>query len=219
MVQTMRYWLLKSEPDVFSFDDLKKRPKRMEPWNGVRNYQVRNMMRDQMTEGDLGLFYHSSCDVPGVAGVLRIASEAKPDPTQFDANSEYFDKGSTPEEPRWLLVDVAWEADFKQFVPLTALRAEPQLANMLILRKGKIMVIKAKERILFENSPSAKVLFRTSKTGNAPLPATKVEMGAGGEVVAYTGAELGKYSLSDTVPPPRAPGGTEAPPAAPPSNL
>ncbi len=98
-------------------------------------------------------------------------------------------------------------------------RSDSRPLGVLILRKGKIMVIKAKERILFENSPSAKVLFRTSKTGNAPLPATKVEMGAGGEVVAYTGAELGKYSLSDTVPPPRAPGGTEAPPAAPPSNL
>ncbi|MFZ4765757.1 MAG: EVE domain-containing protein [Roseimicrobium sp.] len=141
MVPTMRYWLLKSEPDVFSFDDLKKRPKRMEPWNGVRNYQVRNMMRDQMREGDLGLFYHSSCEVPGVAGVLRVASEAKPDPTQFDVASEYFDKGSTPEEPRWLLVDVAWEADFKHFVPLTALRAEPLLANMLILRKGNRLSI------------------------------------------------------------------------------
>jgi predicted RNA-binding protein with PUA-like domain len=137
----MRYWLLKSEPDVFSFDHLKKRPKRTEPWNGVRNYQVRNMMRDDMKVGDLGLFYHSSCEVPGVAGVVRIASEAKADPTQFDPKSEYYDKGSKKEEPRWLLVDVAWEADLPKFVPLTALHAEPRLAEMIVLRRGNRLSI------------------------------------------------------------------------------
>jgi predicted RNA-binding protein with PUA-like domain len=137
----MRYWLLKSEPDVFSFDHLKKRPKRTEPWNGVRTYQVRNMMRDDMKVGDLGLFYHSSCEVPGVAGVVRIASEAKPDPTQFDPKSEYYDKGSKKEEPRWLLVDVAWEADLPNFVPLTALHAQPRLAGMIVLRRGNRLSI------------------------------------------------------------------------------
>lgn len=146
----MRYWLLKSEPDVFSFDHLKKRPKKTEPWNGVRNYQVRNMMRDEMKVGDLGLFYHSSCEVPGVAGVVRIVSEAKPDPTQFDAKSEYYDKGSKKEEPRWLLVDVAWEADFKNFVPLTALRDEPRLADLLILRKGNRLSITAVDKKDFD---------------------------------------------------------------------
>ncbi len=137
----MKYWLLKSEPDVFSFDDLKKRPKKTEPWNGVRNYQVRNMMRDDMKVGDLGLFYHSSCPIPGVAGVVRIASEGKPDPTQFDAESEYYDKGSKKEEPRWLLVDVAWEADLKKFVSLDDLRNEPRLADLLILRRGNRLSI------------------------------------------------------------------------------
>ena len=137
----MKYWLLKSEPDVFSFDDLKKRPKKTEPWNGVRNYQVRNMMRDEMKIGDLGLFYHSSCEIPGVAGVLRITSEGKPDPTQFDAASEYYDKGSKKEEPRWLLVDVAWEADLKKFVSLEDLRNEPRLAELLILRRGNRLSI------------------------------------------------------------------------------
>jgi predicted RNA-binding protein with PUA-like domain len=132
----MKYWLLKSEPDVFSFEDLRKLGKKTEPWSGVRNYQVRNMMRDEMKEGDLGLFYHSSCPQPGVAGVLKIASGAKPDPTQFDEESEYFDKGSKKEDPRWLLVDVAWEKDFEQFVSLEALRGEPRLADMLILRRG-----------------------------------------------------------------------------------
>lgn len=132
----MRRWLLKSEPDVFSFDDLKNHPGRTEPWNGVRNYQVRNMMRDDMKPGDLGLFYHSSCKVPGVAGVVRIASGARPDPAQFDPGSEYFDKGSRREAPRWLLVDVAWEADLARFVPLDELRSEPRLADLLVLRRG-----------------------------------------------------------------------------------
>ena len=137
----MNHWLLKSEPDTFSLDDLKKRPKKTEPWNGVRNYQVRNMMRDEMKPGDLGLFYHSSCNEPGVAGVVRIVSEGKPDPTQFDPKSEYFDKGSKKEEPRWLLVDVAWEADFKQFVTLEDLRAELRLTDLLILRRGNRLSI------------------------------------------------------------------------------
>jgi len=126
----MRYWLLKTEPDVFSFDDLKKRPKKTEPWNGTRNYQVRNMMRDDMKIGDLGFIYHSSCEVPGVAGVIRIVSDAKPDPTQFDPKSEYYDKGSKKEEPRWLLVDVAWEADLPKFVTLEDLRNEPKLVDL-----------------------------------------------------------------------------------------
>jgi len=137
----MRHWLLKSEPDVFSFEHLKTRPKRTEPWNGVRNYQVRNYMRDDMRPGDLGLFYHSSCDVPGVAGVVRIASPARPDPTQFDPGSEYFDKGSRREDPRWLLVDVVWEADFSRLVPLDELRGEPRLAELLVLRRGNRLSI------------------------------------------------------------------------------
>jgi predicted RNA-binding protein with PUA-like domain len=146
----MRYWLLKSEPDVFSFADLKKRPKKTEPWNGVRNYQVRNMMRDDMKVGDLGLFYHSSCEVPGVAGVVRIASEGKPDPTQFDPKSEYYDKGSKKEEPRWLLVDVNWEADLPDFVPLTALKDEPRLVDLLVLRRGNRLSITPVEKKDFD---------------------------------------------------------------------
>jgi predicted RNA-binding protein with PUA-like domain len=137
----MTCWLLKSEPDVFSFDDLKKRPKKIEPWNGVRNYQVRNMMRDQMQVDDLGFFYHSSCPQPGIAGVVRLASEAKPDPTQFDPSSEYFDPGSKREEPRWLLIDVKWEADFPNFVSLDMLRGDPALADLLILRRGNRLSI------------------------------------------------------------------------------
>ena len=146
----MNYWLLKSEPDVFSFDHLKKRPKKTEPWNGVRNYQVRNMMRDQMQIGDLGFFYHSSCPQPGIAGLVRLVSEAKPDPTQFAPESEYFDAGSKREEPRWLLVDVRWEADFPTFVSLEMLRSDPSLADLLILRRGNRLSITGVEKKHFE---------------------------------------------------------------------
>lgn len=137
----MSHWLLKSEPDVFSFDHLKARPKKTEPWNGVRNYQVRNMMRDQMALGDLGFFYHSSCPVPGIAGIVKIVKEAYPDHTQFDPSSEYFDAGSKREEPRWLMVDVKWESNFKTFVTLDMLRADPELTDMLILRRGNRLSI------------------------------------------------------------------------------
>jgi predicted RNA-binding protein with PUA-like domain len=146
----MRYWLLKTEPDVFSFDDLKKRAKKTEPWNGVRNYQVRNMMRDDMKVGDLGFIYHSSCEVPGVAGVVRISSEARPDPTQYDPDSEYYDKGSKKEEPRWLLIDVTWEADFKDFVTLTALRDEPRLTDLITLRRGNRLSVTPVEKKHFD---------------------------------------------------------------------
>ena len=137
----MRYWLLKSEPDVFSFDHLKGRPRQTEPWNGVRNYQARNFMRDDMAVGDLGLFYHSSCDEPGVAGIVRISKEAYPDPTQFDPASEYFDAGSKREEPRWMMVDVTWHADVPNFVHLQQLRDDPALADLLILRRGNRLSI------------------------------------------------------------------------------
>lgn len=142
----MSFWLLKSEPDVFSFADLKARPKKTEPWNGVRNYQVRNMIRDQMSEGDLGFFYHSSCPLPGIAGVVKIVREAYPDPTQFDPASEYFDAGSRPETPRWLMVDVRWQADFQTFVSLDMLRADPALADLLILRRGNRLSITPVEK-------------------------------------------------------------------------
>lgn len=132
----MNYWLFKSEPDEFSFADLKKRPQKTEPWNGVRNYQARNFMRDGMKPGDLGLFYHSNTEVPGIAGLVRVASAAKPDPTQFDPASDYHDPKSDPANPRWLLVDVAWEADFARFVSLEQMKNDPRLEGMLILRRG-----------------------------------------------------------------------------------
>lgn len=145
----MRHWLLKSEPDVFSFADLKKRPRKTEPWNGVRNYQARNFMRE-MQAGDLGLFYHSSCEEPGVAGIVRITRAAYPDPTQFDPASEYFDPGAKKDDPRWSMVDVGWEADFKSPVTLEMLRQEPSLADLIVLRRGNRLSITPVEPAHFQ---------------------------------------------------------------------
>ena len=127
------YWLMKSEPEAFSIDDLKERGR--EPWDGVRNYQARNFMRD-MKVGDLVLFYHSNAKPPGVAGVGEIVAEAYPDPTQFDAKSKYFDSKSPSDEPRWSLVDVGFVERFDALVGLSALKAEPSLSEMRVVQKG-----------------------------------------------------------------------------------
>jgi predicted RNA-binding protein with PUA-like domain len=136
-----KFWLMKSEPDVFSFDDLKKRPKKTEPWNGVRNYQARNFMRDEMTPGDLILFYHSSCEIPGVAGIAKVASNPYPDSTQYDSKSEYFDSKATEENPRWFLVDVKFESDLKNHVSLEELKKHKELSHMRLLQKGNRLSI------------------------------------------------------------------------------
>lgn len=115
-----RYWMMKSEPDAFSIDDLARVG--TEPWNGVRNYQARNFMRDGMQVGDGVMFYHSNCKVPGIAGLARVASHAYPDITQFDPKSHYFDPKATPETPRWFLVDVAFERKFKHGITLEEIR-------------------------------------------------------------------------------------------------
>lgn len=132
-------WLMKSEPDVFSFDELRRR--RREPWSGVRNFQARNFMRDAMRVGDTVLFYHSSCDEPGVQGLARVASKAYPDPTQFDRKGGSFEPRATRDEPVWWLVDVAWVADFDRPVTLPMLRAEPRLRSLLMLRPGNRLSI------------------------------------------------------------------------------
>ena len=119
MTNRKRYWLMKSEPDAFSIDDLQKVG--VEPWNGVRNYQARNHMR-QMQAGDGVLFYHSSCAIPAIVGIAKVASVAYPDPTQFDPKSDYFDAKSTREEPRWSLVDVAFERKLKRAIPLEEIK-------------------------------------------------------------------------------------------------
>lgn len=137
----MAYWLMKSEPDTFGIDDLKARPKQIEPWNGVRNFQARNFIR-QMKPGDLALFYHSSCDVPGVAGICEIATDAYPDPTQFDRKSDYYDEKSKPEQPRWYLVDVKYQRHFKRVVPLSELREHAdKLRGFKLLTAGRLSVM------------------------------------------------------------------------------
>lgn len=132
---------MKSEPDVFSFDDLKKRPKKTEPWNGVRNYQARNFMRDDMKVGDLILFYHSSCEIPGVAGIAKVSSKPYPDSTQFDPKSEYFDEKATLEAPRWFLVDVSFAEDLKTHVALAELKQQKKLEKMRLLQPGNRLSI------------------------------------------------------------------------------
>ena len=130
----MAYWLMKSEPDAYSIDDL-RRDKR-EPWDGIRNYQARNMMRDDMKVGDKVFFYHSNCKEPGVVGIMKVVSKPYPDPTQFDPDSNYYDSKSDPEDPRWILVDVGFVRKTKRNITLTEIKAHPGLDDMVLTRKG-----------------------------------------------------------------------------------
>ena len=135
-----RYWLMKSEPDECSIDDALAAPDATVPWTGVRNYHARNFMRDDMRVGDGVLFYHSSCAEPGIVGIARVASGAKPDPTQFDPHSPYFDAKSQPEAPRWQLVDV--QALRKtRVLGLAEMRSVPELAEMQVLKRGNRLSI------------------------------------------------------------------------------
>jgi len=136
----MQYWLMKSEPDECSIDDVLAAPGRLTPWTGVRNYQARNSMRDAMRIGDGVLFYHSSCPEPGIAGLAEVASAPRPDPTQFERRSPYFDPKATPEAPRWYLVDVR-AVRKTRLVPLAELRGCRPLADMVILRPGNRLSI------------------------------------------------------------------------------
>ena len=138
----MNYWLMKSEPSVFSIEDLYKSPKRRSPWDGVRNYQVRNMMRDEMKVGDLAFFYHSSCEEPGIYGVMRIAKPAYPDATALDPSHHHYDPKSKADNPTWLMVDVEFVERFKRPVTLDRLRANAdRLADLLILKRGNRLSI------------------------------------------------------------------------------
>ena len=136
----MRYWLMKSEPDEFSIDDLAAAPNRTIAWFGVRNYQARNFMRDEMRVGDRAFFYHSSCAEPGIAGIVEIAHLAYPDATQFDRKSPYYDAKSTRQAPRWVHVDVKLVRKTK-LVTLPMLRATAGLEDMVVLRKGNRLSI------------------------------------------------------------------------------
>jgi predicted RNA-binding protein with PUA-like domain len=136
----MNYWLMKSEPDEVSVDDAVAAPRSTVPWTGVRSYQARNFMRDQMQVGDGVLFYHSSCAEPGIVGIARVASAAYPDPTQFDRKSPYYDAASKKDAPRWLLVDVQVQRKTRNLT-LAELRATPGLEDLVVLRKGNRLSI------------------------------------------------------------------------------
>ena len=136
----MRYWLMKSEPSDVSIDDLAAMPNQSVAWYGVRNYQARNFMRDQMSVGDGVLFYHSNCTEPGIAGIARVASPAYPDATQFDGKSKYFDPKATPEQPRWMNVDVQLVKKV-DLISIAELRSHPELERMRTLQKGNRLSI------------------------------------------------------------------------------
>jgi predicted RNA-binding protein with PUA-like domain len=136
----MRHWLMKSEPDEFSIDDLGRAPHKTTAWFGVRNYQARNFMRDEMQVGDQAFFYHSSCPQPGIVGLIRVSRLAYPDDTQFDPTSEYFDPAATRDSPRWLNVDVTLVRKTR-LVGLPELRSHRKLADMRVLQRGNRLSI------------------------------------------------------------------------------
>ena len=169
----MRYWLMKSEPDVFSIDDLQRAG--VTGWEGVRNYQARNSMRDDMAVGDGVLFYHSNASPPGVAGLAEVASAARPDPAAWDPASPYFDPKASPALPRWVLVDVGFVERFASVVPLETLRDDPALAGLLVTRKGQRLSVMPVEPAHFEHISA---LGRRSSLGES-VPSTPPP--AGGE--------------------------------------
>lgn len=137
----MQYWLMKSEPDVFGIDHLRKKPKQTEHWDGVRNYQARNMLRDQMQVGDEVFFYHSNCEEPGIVGIAKIVRAGYPDHTAFDPESKYYDPKSNPDNPRWYMVDVKFERKLKRTITLTELKEHAALAEMPLVRRGNRLSI------------------------------------------------------------------------------
>ena len=141
------HWLLKSEPDAFSLDDLYRCPKRTDHWDGIRNYQARNYMRDGMRKGDEVFFYHSNCAEPGIVGIVRVVKEAYPDHTAFDPDSKYHDAKSDPENPRWLMVDVKYVRRLKRTITLAELKANPDLEDFPLVRKGnRLSVLPVEQR-------------------------------------------------------------------------
>lgn len=134
----MPYWLMKSEPGTFSIEDLARAPRKTTSWDGVRNFQARNMLRDQMKRGDEAFLYYSSCDVPGIAGVMEITKEGYPDATAFDRNDPHYDPDSDPAQPRWFMVDVRLKERFDRIITLAELRkhAAKELQGMMLLRPG-----------------------------------------------------------------------------------
>ena len=132
----MKYWLLKSEPSVFGIEDLKNMPNGTEHWDGVRNYQARNFMRDEMKRGDRVFFYHSNCKVPGIVGIAKVVRESYPDFTAHDPESNYYDAKSSPEKPRWFMVDIRFERQFSRVISLNELKACVELQEMTLVGRG-----------------------------------------------------------------------------------
>lgn len=137
----MNYWLFKSEPSAFSIDDLKRRPKQTAHWDGVRNYQARNMLRDDIKAGDLAFFYHSSCALPGIVGIMKIVQPGYPDFTAWDVQSDHYDPKSTEERPLWYMVDVQFIESFTTTLSLNEIKKNPALKDMVIARKGNRLSI------------------------------------------------------------------------------
>lgn len=152
-----KLWLMKSEPSTYSIEDLER--DRSEPWDGVRNYQARNFMRE-MAEGDLVIFYHSNAKPPGAAGIARIGREAYPDPSQFDKKSKYHDPKSKKEDPRWSLVHVEFVEKFDDLIPLQTLKDDPALEGMVVTQKGSRLSVQPVEKKHFK---------RVLKLANAKL--------------------------------------------------
>lgn len=144
-----KFWLMKSEPESFSIDDLERVGQ--EPWDGVRNYQARNFMRDEMKVGDGVLFYHSNSKPSGIVGLGRVASEPYTDPSAFDRKSHYFDEKSDPENPRWILVDIGFVEKFSEVIPLADLKQDSKLETMLVIKKGQRLSIQPVERRHFSH--------------------------------------------------------------------
>jgi predicted RNA-binding protein with PUA-like domain len=138
MMSNRRFWLVKSEEEEYSIDDLARDGSAA--WTGVRNYEARNLMRDSMSDGDGVVYYHSNASPPGVAGIARVQGEPYPDPTQFDETSRYFDPKATPEDPRWWLVDIAFVEKFPRLIPLRELKEDPRLAEMVLLNRMRLSV-------------------------------------------------------------------------------
>ena len=144
----MQYWLMKSEPDCFGIDDLKKMPNQTEHWDGVRNYQARNMMRDEMKTGDLAFFYHSNTKPPGIIGVMKVVKEGYPDHTAFEPENDHYDPKSRQDEPRWFMVDIKFQKKLSRLISLDELKQNPTLDNMKLLQKGNrlsVMPVKKDE--------------------------------------------------------------------------
>ena len=137
----MSYWLMKSEPETYSIDDLAAQPRKTDHWDGIRNYQARNFMRDQMVKGDLAFFYHSNCAEPAVVGMMAIVGKAYPDHTQFDSQEKYFDPDSPSDKPRWLMVDVRFRRKFSNIVTLRAMKSEKGLSDMRLVQRGNRLSI------------------------------------------------------------------------------